>query len=48
MNLGQLSMLLRAKFLVDAHSYTKVAGLPFQAEELAGVLTDAVKGDLPA
>ncbi|MEJ2888350.1 2-oxoacid:acceptor oxidoreductase subunit alpha [Actinomycetospora aeridis] len=48
MNLGQLSMLLRARFLVDAHSYTKVAGLPFQAEELAGVLTDAVKGDLPA
>ena len=48
MNLGQLSMLLRAKFLVDAHSYTKVAGLPFQAEELAAVLTDAVKGDLPA
>jgi 2-oxoglutarate/2-oxoacid ferredoxin oxidoreductase subunit alpha len=48
MNLGQLSMLLRARFLVDAHSYTKVAGLPFQAEELQGVLTDAVKGDLPA
>ncbi|MFC5064973.1 2-oxoacid:acceptor oxidoreductase subunit alpha [Actinomycetospora atypica] len=48
MNLGQLAMLLRARFLVDARSYTKVAGLPFQAEELAGVLTDAVKGDLPA
>lgn len=48
MNLGQLAMLLRAKYLVDVHSYTKVAGLPFQAEELAGVLTDAVKGDLPA
>jgi 2-oxoglutarate ferredoxin oxidoreductase subunit alpha len=48
MNLGQLAMLLRARFLVDARSYTKVAGLPFGAEELAGVLTDAVKGDLPA
>ena len=48
MNLGQLAMLLRATYLVDAYSYTKVAGLPFQAEELAGVLTDAVKGDLPA
>ena len=48
MNLGQLAMLLRAKYLVDVQSYTKVAGLPFQAEELAGVLTDAVKGDLPA
>ncbi len=48
MNLGQLATLLRAKYLVDARSYTKVAGLPFGAEELAGVLTDAVKGDLPA
>jgi 2-oxoglutarate/2-oxoacid ferredoxin oxidoreductase subunit alpha len=48
MNLGQLAMLLRAKYLVDARSYTKVAGLPFQAEELAGVITDAVKGELPA
>jgi 2-oxoglutarate ferredoxin oxidoreductase subunit alpha len=48
MNLGQLAMLLRARYLVDARSYTKVAGLPFGAEELAGVLTDAVKGDLPA
>ena len=48
MNLGQLAMMLRARYLVDARSYTKVAGLPFGAEELAGVLTDAVKGDLPA
>ena len=47
MNLGQLALLLRAEYLVDARSYTKVAGLPFQAEELAGVLTDAVKGELP-
>lgn len=44
MNLGQLALLLRAKFLVDAISYTKVAGLPFKAEELQGVLTDVVKG----
>lgn len=44
MNLGQLAMLLRAKYLVDAISYTKVAGLPFKAEELQGVLTDVVKG----
>jgi 2-oxoglutarate ferredoxin oxidoreductase subunit alpha len=28
MNLGQLSMLLRAEFLVDVESYTKVDGLP--------------------
>jgi 2-oxoglutarate ferredoxin oxidoreductase subunit alpha len=44
MNLGQLAMLLRARYLVDATSYTKVAGLPFKAEELQGVLTDVVKG----
>ena len=44
MNLGQLALLLRAKYLVDAISYTKVAGLPFKAEELQGVLLDIVKG----
>ncbi|RSM75358.1 2-oxoacid:acceptor oxidoreductase subunit alpha [Kibdelosporangium aridum] len=44
MNLGQLAMLIRAKYLIDAISYTKVAGLPFKAEELQGVLTDVVKG----
>jgi 2-oxoglutarate/2-oxoacid ferredoxin oxidoreductase subunit alpha len=44
MNLGQLALLLRGRFLVDAISYTKVAGLPFKAEELAEVLTDHVKG----
>jgi 2-oxoglutarate ferredoxin oxidoreductase subunit alpha len=44
MNLGQLALLLRGKFLVDVISYTKVAGLPFKAEELQGVLTDVLKG----
>ncbi|MQA08247.1 MAG: 2-oxoacid:acceptor oxidoreductase subunit alpha [Pseudonocardiaceae bacterium] len=44
MNLGQLAMLLRAKYLVDAISYTKVAGLPFKAEELQDVFLDTVKG----
>ena len=42
MNLGQLSMLIRAKFLVDAISY-QVRGLPFKAEELAGVIEDVMK-----
>ncbi|HEX4222443.1 MAG TPA: 2-oxoglutarate ferredoxin oxidoreductase subunit alpha, partial [Pseudonocardiaceae bacterium] len=46
MNLGQLSLLLRAKYLVDIKSYTKVSGLPFQAEELQNVFLDALKGDL--
>jgi len=38
MNLGQLATLLRARYLVDAISYTKVAGLPFMEEELVDVL----------
>ena len=44
MNLGQLAMLLRARYLVDVVSHTKVAGLPFRAEELQNVLTDVVQG----
>jgi 2-oxoglutarate ferredoxin oxidoreductase subunit alpha len=42
MNLGQLSMLLRAKYLVDVKSYTKVAGMAFKAEELQGVFTEII------
>jgi 2-oxoglutarate ferredoxin oxidoreductase subunit alpha len=34
MNLGQLAMLLRAEFLVDAVSYSKVRGRPLGAAEL--------------
>jgi 2-oxoglutarate ferredoxin oxidoreductase subunit alpha len=34
MNLGQLSRLIRAEYLVDAKSFTKVQGLPFRASEL--------------
>jgi 2-oxoglutarate/2-oxoacid ferredoxin oxidoreductase subunit alpha len=34
MNAGQLSMLLRARFLVDARSFTKVQGIPIFAEDL--------------
>ncbi|RZS40755.1 2-oxoglutarate ferredoxin oxidoreductase subunit alpha [Herbihabitans rhizosphaerae] len=42
MNLGQLSLLLRGRYLVDVRSYTKVAGLPFKAEELADVFTNVI------
>ncbi len=35
MNLGQLLMLIRAKYLVDAVGYNQVRGLPFKATELA-------------
>jgi 2-oxoglutarate/2-oxoacid ferredoxin oxidoreductase subunit alpha len=42
MNLGQLATLIRAKYLVDAESYTQVRGLPFKAEQLADVLKEAI------
>jgi 2-oxoglutarate ferredoxin oxidoreductase subunit alpha len=38
MNLGQLRMLVRSQFLVDAIGYNRVRGLPFKAEELAGAI----------
>ncbi|HWD06500.1 MAG TPA: 2-oxoacid:acceptor oxidoreductase subunit alpha [Amycolatopsis sp.] len=47
MNLGQLALLLRAKYLVDVHSHTKVAGLPFKAEELQNVFTDIITSTTP-
>jgi 2-oxoglutarate ferredoxin oxidoreductase subunit alpha len=34
MNAGQLSLLIRARFLVDTKSYTKVQGIPISAEDL--------------
>jgi 2-oxoglutarate ferredoxin oxidoreductase subunit alpha len=33
-NLGQLVKLIRAEYLVDAKSYTKIQGLPFRAAEI--------------
>jgi 2-oxoglutarate ferredoxin oxidoreductase subunit alpha len=39
MNLGQLALLLRAKYLVDARSYNQVRGLPFSSGELAAAIT---------
>ncbi|MGI8459976.1 MAG: 2-oxoacid:acceptor oxidoreductase subunit alpha [Propionibacteriaceae bacterium] len=35
MNLGQLALLLRAKYLVDVQSYSRVRGLPISLSELA-------------
>jgi 2-oxoglutarate ferredoxin oxidoreductase subunit alpha len=40
MNLGQLNLLIRGKFLVDAIGFNHVRGLPFTATELA----DAIEG----
>ena len=34
MNLGQLALLVRARYLVDAESFCKVQGRPFGTEEM--------------
>jgi 2-oxoglutarate ferredoxin oxidoreductase subunit alpha len=47
MNLGQLALLLRAKYLVDVVGYNKVRGLPFSAAELADVIR-GVAAEQPA
>ena len=40
MNSGQLSRLVRAEYLVDAKSLTKVQGLPFRAAEIEAAIVD--------
>jgi 2-oxoglutarate ferredoxin oxidoreductase subunit alpha len=42
MNLGQLAMLIRARYLIDALPYNQVRGMPFKSEELAGVIRDVI------
>jgi 2-oxoglutarate/2-oxoacid ferredoxin oxidoreductase subunit alpha len=42
MNLGQLSLLIRAKFLVDVVGYNQVNGMPLKAAELAEAITDLI------
>ncbi len=41
-NLGQLALLLRGRYLADVISYNRVRGLPFRAAELAGVIQDVI------
>ena len=48
MNLGQLALLLRARFLVDVQSLTSVRGLPFSAAHLAEQLHLAVAETTPS
>jgi len=48
-NLGQLAFLLQGRFCIPVESLTKVAGMPFGAAELAGLLTPIVtKEEVPA
>jgi len=42
MNLGQLSRLVRAEFMVDAESYTQVNGLPFRAADMEARILEVI------
>jgi len=44
-NLGQLNKLLRAEFLVDVVSFTKLQGLPFRAAEIEAAILQQI-GDI--
>jgi 2-oxoglutarate ferredoxin oxidoreductase subunit alpha len=46
MNLGQLAMLMRAKYLVDVQSVSKVQGLAFLADEVGRIIRAALGGTL--
>ncbi|MCP9273468.1 2-oxoacid:acceptor oxidoreductase subunit alpha [Mycolicibacterium arenosum] len=46
MNLGQLALLLRAKYLVDVQSVTKIEGMAFLADEVEGIIDAALDGTL--
>ena len=41
MNMGQLALLLRGRYLVDVQSFTQVRGLPFTTIELADAIVTA-------
>jgi 2-oxoglutarate ferredoxin oxidoreductase subunit alpha len=44
MNLGQLSKVLRAKYLVPTISLNKIQGLPFKASEIESRIGEILKG----
>ena len=44
LNLGQLAAMLRAEYLVDAKTVSKVRGLPFTASELEQAILDHLQG----
>ncbi len=39
---GQLALLIRSKYLIDAIGYNRVRGMPFKAAELAGAIQDVI------
>ena len=42
MNMGQLVRLVRAEYLVDAKSFTKIQGLPFKAAEIENAIINCL------
>jgi 2-oxoglutarate ferredoxin oxidoreductase subunit alpha len=48
LNLGQLALLLRGRFLLPARSLTKVQGKPFTEGEILAAITTILEGRLPA
>lgn len=46
MNLGQLALVLRGKYLADVQSVTKVQGMAFLADEVEGIIDGALDGTL--
>ncbi len=42
MNMGQLALLIRGRYLIDAVSVTQVRGMPFRAAELAEMLQGVI------
>jgi 2-oxoglutarate/2-oxoacid ferredoxin oxidoreductase subunit alpha len=47
MNLGQLCLLLRAKYLIDARGYNRVRGLPFTSVEVADAIGKLAQEETP-
>jgi 2-oxoglutarate ferredoxin oxidoreductase subunit alpha len=43
MNMGQLSMMLRAKYLVDVEVYNKIQGQPFKVSELENKIAEVLE-----
>ena len=48
MNLGQMALLLRARYLVDIVGYNRVRGLPFASAEIADAIAKMATEEVPA
>jgi 2-oxoglutarate ferredoxin oxidoreductase subunit alpha len=42
MNMGQLSIILRAKYLIPAEGYNKIQGQPFKQSELEAKIEEVL------